>query len=494
MLAQYKAVEKFLTSTIKASQMDPAALSHLQTTQTQQMKAALARMTFDLDDAAMLQEELSKPTVAFTSEQCRDMAATVSRLAGNTTLTNPKAKLQECFGFMHMMTDVQWDELSAMPDIGCRIQIVVRSMLQIGLRNPSEPTKRTILVMLMMCNDGPPLQLCPTDFYKWLQKMTEGVTRMRKNPVYPEAPMLRFPPDGAELMRTHPHLFLHGTPVASRIAQVDIERRVSMYGTRSTMRGLNIDTPVPDQNVAVTGGGWPMAGPRTPADFAACMLQFGQMMQAQTASSSHLGERDVIRIMGNRSGANRPARASPDPMTRPAICNTEGDDNASQSTADISAAHAIPAAILDGSVHATPHDAAPPTDDAIDGLVAVRKQLADALLSKAADQAQQKADTAKKKREDAKMKAAMAAKATSTPPSKASSKAASAKSAPSSTRTMVAAPAKAKAVAGKSSAAAKAAAPPPKRRLILGCAKCRYVTQGCGQCRDPNFSGKRGKH
>ena len=28
--------------------------------------------------------------------------------------------------------------------------------------------------------------------------------------------------------------------------------------------------------------------------------------------------------------------------------------------------------------------------------------------------------------------------------------------------------------------------------LILGCSKCRYTVNGCGACKDPAFTGKRG--
>ena len=28
--------------------------------------------------------------------------------------------------------------------------------------------------------------------------------------------------------------------------------------------------------------------------------------------------------------------------------------------------------------------------------------------------------------------------------------------------------------------------------LVLGCSKCRYFVNGCGQCKDPKFKGKRG--
>ena len=48
---------------------------------------------------------------------------------------------------------------------------------------------------------------------------------------------------------------------------------------------------------------------------------------------------------------------------------------------------------------------------------------------------------------------------------------------------------------GKAKATAKAKAKSKyssSGKLILGCSKCRGLKKGCGNCRDPNFNGKRG--
>ena len=46
---------------------------------------------------------------------------------------------------------------------------------------------------------------------------------------------------------------------------------------------------------------------------------------------------------------------------------------------------------------------------------------------------------------------------------------------------------------GKAKATAKAKSKySSSGKLILGCSKCRGLKKGCGNCRDPNFNGKRG--
>ncbi len=52
---------------------------------------------------------------------------------------------------------------------------------------------------------------------------------------------------------------------------------------------------------------------------------------------------------------------------------------------------------------------------------------------------------------------------------------------------------------GKGKAKAKAKVKPKGKaaakrgQMALGCSKCRYLPNGCGTCRDPNFTGRRGK-
>ena len=467
MLSQYTAVAKFITNTIKATPMDAATLLGLQTAQLEQMKSALTRVDFNIEEAAALQDELAKPTVAFTAAQREDLASAVSRLSthGRVAAMTPKAKLQDGVGFPDMLTDEQWDELESLPDIGSRLSACVRIMLQFGLRNPSEPTKRRILIMLSMIGGGAPLSA--SEFYQWLQRFTDVIGRKRKNPVFPTSIMVKYPENGAQLKFTHPHLYPRGDPVASRIQQVEIERRINLYGTRSTMKELR------PTRVEPACSGSPVGGSNMPQELMqAMMMQLGRMFNNNQQSS----EPTIPLVMSgtmNRSRVNRERLAlspsdnvsmpmqgedaigreqlmltAPDYASRPVQGVDANESERPQSTADSSGA-----VVADGAASGDV-----PPSSALTGLAKVRQELKAALLEK-------EQDKAKKKNRGGKT-------------AKAKSKASAKKKANADAKVKV---------------TASASATSRKGKLILGCSKCRYVTTGCSTCKDPSFTGKRGK-
>ena len=130
--------------------MSEADVAQMQVSQVEQLKAAFAQCPFQFDDAANLQDALAMPTDAFTLAHRQELASMVSRLSTSGTAVplgteKTKAKLQDCLQFASMLTEVQWNDVEAMPDIESKLQLVIKIMLQLGLKNPNEATKKHVM-------------------------------------------------------------------------------------------------------------------------------------------------------------------------------------------------------------------------------------------------------------------------------------------------------------------------------------------------------------
>ena len=462
MLAQYHAIEKFLTNTIRATHMSQADVTKMQTAQVEQLKSAFSRCRFDFTDAANLQAALAVPTIAFSDPQRQDIAAMVSRLStadgGRSALcATDKAKLQDCPNFASMLTEQQWTEVETMPDIEAKLQVVVRIMLQLGLRNPNEATKKIVLIIVTLIDKQ---HMSINQFYKWLQKLTTMLTRMRKSPTYPAATMINFPVSGAMLKTMVPTLYPDGDPVPSRVSAIEIDQRSALYGSRSTQRALREEASQQSSHAWLATSNSAMQQPDM-----STLMRLGQMIAQATQGNVNRLSPDVpMSYFASRSGVReRPASAID--LPRPANLPIMDREHAPDSLHIVPIDNVPSIGRADDGAEEGNDMAAHGTDgDDGSGLAAVRAELRAAMNEKAVGKKQKKAANAKAKAA-AKAKAKAAAKAKPKPVAKAHAKA----------------------------KAAPVPAKPTGKKLILGCSKCRYVTAGCSQCKDPSFTGKRGR-
>ena len=455
MNAQYTAVEKFMSNTIKATRMNSSELQTMQQTQVDALKSAFLQTEFDVQDASDLQATLSEPSNAFSAAQREELASVVARLSASRLVTSkdsPKkrdTKLQDCSGFPSMLTDKQWDEIEAAPDLESKVQLLVKFMLLIGLRNPTEPTKKVVLTMAAIANDTP---LGATAFYKELQKMTNLLTRMRKSPTFPPSTMSTFPASGAALKTMCPHVYPDDDPVPSRVPVIDIDRRAPMYGTRNTMRALR-----PDCQAVALRGPMQMADNSGSSPDMAMLMRLGQMIAQATRCGDNNQMGDIPIMLGSRSGIrNRTAALPIMPALGDTDHNVDGGGRASNEppSGDVHA-HEVDV-VGDAAVVATTSEAA------TNGLAVVREELRKSLEDKANDAKERAAEKKRaKNKKGAKSKTAAKGKAKASPN------------------------AKTKAPISKATTRGK---------MILGCSKCRYVVTGCSTCKDPTFTGKRGRH
>jgi hypothetical protein len=452
MLKRYIAVSDFVTSSMAA--LRDSDCTELKASQLDHMKSLInSTNTIDHDDATALQKKLGEVSAAFSDDQRRELAKAVSlKMCGamHAPHNDGRAKLQTCVHMNNYLTEAEWAKLDTLPLIPQKVDYMTDIMIRLGIPNPSEPTKVAAGVIIHKGD-----HVHHADFYGTVTSITNIIVKKRKLRTAPPQSMIVFPASGEEFQKSYPLLFPEGPPCPSKIENSVWESRRCVYGSRSSQNALK-DSPSRSPSPPAPR----FAGMPTNQQGMEMMQMMMNFMSGNSGQQGPYMDRNVVTMCPPRSRARSHA----------ALANAPGPSMMPQN--DVTKLTMIADGVSDE------HAAAPEDpehrkytegenkDDssAIEGLDAVRADIERQHTAHVqAQQEKTKARAKAKAKAKAKVKAAAAAKALAKVTSKHVKS--PVESSPATT----------------------------KGRLVLGCAKCRYGPKGCSKCKDPSFTGKRGR-
>jgi hypothetical protein len=492
MLSQLVAVSGYIVASRAALGPDDM-VARAQTDQLQNLIRIFGRIRPTTDDAQATLSMLADPEGApgFTADQKRELARAVmmaSNNIGTTSLTVSRAQPQHHMHLFNYLTRSDWDTLRSPVQLDDKFSVMANRSLAIGLLHPCERTNVCIVSIVAVAGQ-----------YNWLAdeslqylNMFKRLMKLKRTSVAGlVATFSDFPADVANFTALHNNRYdIDNMPVPSPFLAASFEERRLVTAARKSHKSVFASGP---KNI---GSGLSSSGSNPLQEMLmGCIMN--QIMPSIMTGSKPGGKTKEIPITftcstGSASGQPLPIADTPHPPVIGATLALEderqqaGLETPVKPTAVATHIASSPA----GGIASTPlpGGGSPMTVGIDDMIREMQSQIAENNKSKK----DTKSKTAGAKKGDTVPKAA--AKTTSKLPKKKSKRSVTKAAAKAAAKAVVKAKAKAKATSdtvapAKPKTADTAAG---KRKLVLGCSKCRGIREGCAQCRDPKFAGRRG--
>ena len=198
-----------------------------------------AKKDINVDEAGEILNKLSEPSIAFTDEHRREMAAAVTAVARNATCEN-LTKTQTHNFMCNYLTETQWTKLlkEGTTWTAC-IEVLAQAAVDIGMTCPRELTI-TQMIALIQCAKR--VELEPNQSYargEDLKLLIKAKTKNQRKIKFED--MKVYPEDVSDFINIYPDAFsINDPPVPSRIDANQVAERAMLSPTRKSSRKLTI--------------------------------------------------------------------------------------------------------------------------------------------------------------------------------------------------------------------------------------------------------------